>query len=158
MFDPIAYFQTLSGRLKLTKDKYHFSKISGLSELEGILANRKQHLYHIAVDDSENGVTMEGSGRGFFERRSYTVFLCGVVKSDDMDARAAQLEELRSIYRKFLSKLLLDQSQSGLMLIDTSRTPFYELPGSFADGVVGLYFMITVDNQINLSYESTDWE
>jgi len=101
---------------------------------------------------------MQGSGRGFFERRSYTVFLCAVVKSGDMDSRAAQLEELRTIYRKFLSKLLLDQSQCGLMLIDMSRTPFYELPGSFADGVVGLYFVITVDNQINLSYEPTDWQ
>ena len=158
MFNPIPYFENLSNTLLLTKNKYKFSTISGISELEGILSNRKRHLFHIAVDDSENGVTMQGQGRGYFERRPYTVFLCAVGKYGDMDKRNEILQELRQIYHSFLSKILLDESENGLLLFDTTRTAFYELPGSFADGVVGIYFIVTVDNQINLAYDETSWE
>ncbi|MFK5855237.1 MAG: hypothetical protein QM503_03835 [Bacteroidota bacterium] len=158
MFNPVPYFEDLKNKLKLTKDKYKFSTISGISELEGILSSRKRHQFQIAVDDSENGVTMQGQGRGYFERRPYTVFLCAVGKYDDMAKREAILQELRTIYRAFLSKILLDGANDGLILFDTTRTAFYELPGSFADGVVGLYFIVTVDNQIDLTYESADWE
>lgn len=158
MFDPVTYFQNLTNSLKLTKDKYRYSKISGITELEEILANRKNYLHHVAVDDSQNGVTLQGEGRGYFERRPYTVFLCSVGKTGNMDQREIILEELKTIYRKFLSKLILDEASGQTLPLDTSRTPFYELPGHFADGAVGIYFIITVDNSINLSYDSADWE
>lgn len=158
MFDPVAYFETLKNSLKITKTKYLFSKISGLTELEGILANRKRHLFHVAVDDSENGATIQGAGRGYWERRPYTVFLCAVTKTKNIDAREAVLNELRAIYRSFMTKMILDNAQQPGLFVDLARTPFYELPGAFADGVVGIYFIVTVDNQIDLSYVATDWE
>ncbi len=157
MFDPITYFKTLCLSNKVTKDKYLFTQISGISELEGIIANRKRHNYFVAVDNAEDGSTIQGQGRGFFERRPTTVFLCGFA-GNDQQRKNSMLEELRGIYRDFVSKLIKDKSENPLLLINTERIPFYEIPSSFADGIIGIYFIVTVDNQINLVYDASKWE
>lgn len=157
MFDPITYFKALTLSHILTKDKYFFTQISGITELEGIIANRKRHNYFVAVDNAEDGSTIQGQGRGYFERRPTTVFICGFA-GDDLDRRNILLEELRSIYRDFVSKLIKDKSANPLLLINTQRIPFFEIPSSFADGIIGIYFIVTVDNQINLVYDASRWE
>jgi len=157
MFDPVSYFQALTLSHTTTKDKYFFTQITGISELEGIIANRKRHNYFVAVDNTEDGSTIQGQGRGFFERRPTTVFICGFA-GDDPDRRNLLLEELRGIYRDFVTKLIKDKSSNPLMLINTERIPFFEIPSSFADGIIGIYFIVTVDNQINLVYDANKWE
>lgn len=156
MFDPITYFKNLTATNRVTKDKYLFTQISGINELEGIIANRKRHNYFVAVDDSEDGSTIQGSGRGYFERRPNTVFICGYA-GDDQDLRNQLLIELRGIYRAFLTKIIKDKRDNPLLFFDTGRIPFYEIPSSFADGIVGIYFILTVDNQINLVYDEAAW-
>lgn len=157
MFDPITYFQGLTNSLTLTKDKFKFDTISGVFELEGIIQNRKRHQYFVAVDDSENGVTQQGEGRGYWERRPHTVFLCAVAKMGDMEQRKVLLAELRQVYRAFLSKIIKDKSEDVSIYFNTKRIPFYEIPGFFADGCVGVYFILSVDNSINLCYDPELW-
>ncbi len=157
MFDPITYFKNLSQTHLLTKDKYFFTQITGISELEGILANRKNHNFFIAVDNNEDGSTIQGAARGYFERRPNTVFICGFAK-DDYEERNIVMDEIRGIYRDFVTKILKDKKSDPLLLFNTERIPFYEIPSSFADGMVGLYFILTVDNQINLVYDANKWE
>ena len=157
MFNPIEYFKSLTASLKLTKDKYLFTKVSSLDNLSGIIANRKRNNFFVGVDDSEDGATVQGGGRGYFERRPYTIFLCGYA-GDDQDKRTETLNELRGIYRSFVTKIIKDKQQNPLILFDTKRIPFYEMPSAFADGIVGIYFILTVDNQINLVYDAAAWE
>ena len=156
MFNPVSYFTDLASKLKLTKDTYTVSLISGITELEEVLANRKRKSNFIAIDINEDGTTIQGEGRGYFERRPYTIFLCSYAGNSLTD-RHNKLAELRSIYRSFITKIIKDRSTNQLLLINTKRIPFYELPGSFADGFVGIYFILTVDNQINLVYDPTEW-
>lgn len=158
MFDPVSYFKNLTNNLKLTKDKYHFSKVSGLAELEGLLSNRKYSQFHICVDINEYGTMVHGGGRGFFDRRPNTVFIAASVTDfNNMDEKALLVAEFRQIYHSFLTKLIKDKSQDSLFLLDLNRVPYYEMPGEFAGGCVGLYFFISVENQTDLRFVSSDW-
>lgn len=158
MFDPINYFKILSQSLKLTRDKYHFTKVSGLDNLEGILATRKEHSHFIAVDDTENGTLVRGNGGGFFDRRPSTIFICAAIDIKDTSKRDSLLNEFREIHKSFVSKLILDKHNNGLMSFDFSRIPYYEMPGYFANGCIGIYFMIHSDEPTNLAYDESKWE
>ncbi len=154
MFDPITYMNTLHGQLKLTKDKYEFVKVSGLSTLEGVLENSKHHSYFFAIDDSQDGTTFR-SGGAYFERRPYTVFILGKAKYGDMEAREIVLSEAKIIYRHLLSRLIKDKLS--IPVLNMERIQFYEVPPAFASGCSGLYFIFNVENPVNLVYDATEW-
>lgn len=156
MFDPVTYFETLTKTLKLTKDTYHFTQVSGLESLEGIISNRKDHDHFIAVDDSENGALLKISG-GYFNRRPITVFICASADYGNPVQRQSLLTEFRKIHKSFISKLIKDKAIQGLLPFDFTRIPYYEIPGFFADGCVGLYFMFYTDEPTKLIFDATDW-
>lgn len=155
MFDPITYMQTLHGKMKLTKDKYRFSKVSGLAALEEVLDNFKREKYFFAVDDSQDGVTFR-SGGAYFERRPYTVFILGKAEYGKMDQRAAVMEEAKTIYRNLLTKLIKDKLTIPVLNMEQIR--FFEVPPAFAFGCSGLYFIFTVENPVNLMYDAAEWD
>lgn len=155
MFDPIAYMQALHGKMKLTKDKYRFEKVSGVSALEGILEHFKRSKFFFAVDDSQDGVTFR-SGGAYFERRPYTVFILGKAEYGKMDQRAAVMEEAKKIYRNILSKLIKDKTTIPVLNMENIR--FFEVPPAFAFGCSGLYFIFTVENPVNLVYDAAEWD
>ena len=155
MFNPVTYMQQLHGRLKLVKEKYLFTKVSGIDSLEGILENSKRHKYFFAVDDSQDGVTIRKGG-AYFERRPYTVFILGKAKYGDMEKRAEVLEEAKTIYRHVVSRLIKDKLSTPLL--DMERIPFYEVPPAFATGCSGLYFIFYVENPVNLVYDAAAWD
>lgn len=160
MFDPSAYIETLTGSLNTCIDgDYKFARISGMSNMEGILANRKRKKNFVAIDDSENGAIVRGGGAGYFDRRPYTVIICSAIDPMDMDARDVKLEEHRGIYRSFLTRMIRDRAagDASLMFLDPERAPYFEIAGAFGNGCVGIYFMIYIDNPINLTYNDADW-
>lgn len=156
MFDPIAYMQTLHSKLKLTKDKYKFCRVSGLSALEEVLDSFKRDKFFFAVDDSQDGITFRGAGAGYFERRPYTVFILGKADYGNMDQRSAILTEAKSIYRNLLSKLIKDKL--AIQVIDMQSIRFFEVPPAFAFGSAGIYFIFTVENPVNLTYDAESWD
>lgn len=156
MFDPIAYMQTLHGKMKLTKTKYKFTTVSGVSELEGVLENFKREKFFFAVDDSQDGVTFRGAGAGYFERRPYTVFILGKADYGDMTKRKEVLAEAKTIYRTILSKLIKDKLT--IPVLDMENIRFFEVPPAFAFGCSGLYFIFNVQNPVSLTYDAAEWD
>ena len=156
MFDPIQYMQTLHSKLKLTKDKYKFTTVSGVAELEGVLANFKREKFFFAVDDSQDGITFRGAAAGYFERRPYTVFILGKADYGDMDKRKEVLAEAKNIYQTILSKLIKDKSSIPVLNMENIR--FFEVPPAFAFGCSGLYFIFTVENPVSLVYDAAEWD
>jgi hypothetical protein len=155
MFNPVSYIETLHGQLKATRTAYLFCRVSGVSDLEEVLDNSKRYAKFLAVDDSQDGYTFRGAAGGFFERRQYTVFILNRLKYGDMDARAYALEEARGIFRSLMSRFIADKLS--IDCIDFDRTAFYEVPPAFAQGTAGIYFIFTVQNPVDLRYDSTDW-
>jgi len=156
MFDPIAYMQTLHGKMKLTKTKYKFTTVSGVAELEGVLEKFKREKFFFAVDDSQDGITFRGSGGGYFERRPYTVFILGKADYGKMDQREAVLAEAKIIYRNILTKLIKDKLL--IPILDAQNIRFFEVPPAFAFGCSGLYFIFNVENPVSLTYDAAAWD
>jgi hypothetical protein len=155
MFDPVAYMQNLHSKLKTTKDKYSFVKVSSIAALEGVLQESRRHRYFFAVCDSQDGLTFRGAGSGFYERLSYYVFILGKADYGDMAKRAEVMNEARVIYRQLLSRMIKDRLQ--IPVLDLSQIRFYEVPPAFATGCSGLYFNFTVEEPIELQYNGADW-
>lgn len=158
MWNAVEYFQDLHSKLKTTNFDYHFCRVSGLNMLEDVLTNFTRKNAFFAVDDSDDGSTVSNSG-GYFNRRTIAIFILKKYTINNMEEREAVLNECRNIYISLLSKILVDKSTvPELMYVDNTRIPYHEVPGQFAGGTTGLYFVISIDEPINLVYNAAEWE
>ena len=158
MWNSVPYFENLCNQLKLTNGKYHFCRVTGLSYLEEVLTNLKSKNAFFAVDDSEDGVTVRNGGV-YFNRRSITVFILKKYKFQDQSDRETALHETRAIREKIVSRLLKDSFEiSEMFYLNKERIPYHEVSGYFSAGTTGVYFIITIDEPVNLCYVTDDWE
>lgn len=157
-FNIIEYLHGLQRELKATSG-YEFCRVSDPKNMEEVLQNSKRKDRFFAVDDSQEGVIFAGDGDGWFERRPVVVFLLGKLNRwPDMDGRAKILDETRAIYRKLISRLLLDRDRyEELLYLNTESIPFDEIPGQFSGGTSGIFFTFTIDIPVNLEYDESDW-
>ena len=159
MWNAVSYFEALNGKLKLTKGKYTFCRVTGLNNVEDVLANMTKTKAFLAVDDTDDGATIRRSGGGYFNRRAVVVYLLQKYDIKSQTDRETKVNECRSIYSKLLAKLIKDSTAvDDLQFLDKSRIPYHEFPGMFAAETCGLYFIITLDEPINLVYDATDWD
>lgn len=158
MWNANAYIENLTNSLKLTKGVYKFCRISGLGELEDVLSDRNKKA-QIALDDSDDGMILQAAGGGYFKRRSIVVFILQQFKQSSMGDRMEKMDEIRAIYNRFLSKIILDSYDVVEMkYLKRDRMPYHEIPGMFSVGSCGLYFTLTFDEPVDLKYNEQDWE
>ena len=157
MWNAVTYFENLNKKLKLTVDnKYKFSRVTGFEYLEDILDDLKQQAY-LAVDDTDDGVTVR-EGAGYFVKRVITVFILRRYKVGDQADRESKLAETRLIRNKFTARLIKDSNTNDdLMYLDKTRFPYKEVPGYFAAGTCGIYFFVTVKEPTDLCDVANDW-
>ena len=158
MWNAVTYFQTLATKLKATKTNYSFCRVSGINHLEDVLANGQRYKAFFAVDDSDDGATIQKGG-GYFNRRAIVIYILKKYKITDMADRETALNECRSIHKSILTKLIKDSNDVyELTYLDKSRIPYHEVPGMFAVETAGLYFILTIEEPIELVYDATEWE
>lgn len=158
MWNAVDYFETLNGKLKLTKGKYTFCRVTGLNYLEDILSNLKGSDAYLGVDDTDDGATIQIGG-GWFNRRSVVVYILRKYDFKSQTDRETKTNETRVIYKKLLAKLIKDSgSVDDLAYLDKTRFPYHEVPGYFAVGTTGIYFTITLNEPVELIYDAADWE
>ena len=158
MWNAVSYFENLSAKLLVAKGTYKFCRVSGLNHLDDVLANMIKHNAFFAVDDSDDGVTIS-RGSGYFNRRAVVVYVLKKYKTTDMISRETALNECRKIHTSLLTKLIKDSNEvPELQFLDKSRIPYHELPGMLAAGTTGLYFILTIEEPVNLVYNAAEWE
>ena len=157
MWNAVSYFENLKNSLKLTKD-YTFCRVTGLTYLEDVLAKFTKTISFFGVDDSDDGVTIQKGG-AWFNRRAVVVYLLKKYKFQNQENREEILNEIRPIYQKLLTRLIKDSNNMpDLYYWDKRRIPYHEVPGYFAAGTTGIYFIITIEEPIELCYNGDDWE
>jgi hypothetical protein len=158
MWNAVTYFENLQKKLKITKTDYKFCRVTGLDYLEGILSASAATKNFIAVDDSDDGVTIRLGG-GYFQRRAIVVFILKKYAINSQSDRETKLNEARTIRDKFVSRLIKDSNElEELYFLDKNRIPYKEVPGYFASGTCGLYFIITIQEPVSLVHNSNDWD
>lgn len=156
MWNAIAYFENKAKTLKLTKDDYHFCKVTGQNYLEGIL-NSPNELKFFAVNDVDEGVTIQ-KGAGYFNRRQVIVYILQKFDIKNLDDREIKLNETRLIMRKLQAKIIKDSNEiAELCYLDKKRIPYKELPGYFVFGTCGVYFFLTLDEPVELISNDDDF-
>lgn len=158
-FDSYAYFGDLCRRNKLAQQHaFEFCRCTGLSGLQEALDEFSTASAFFCIDDTTDGTTFQRNG-GFFQRRILTVFLLKGYKFDDMADRMVSLTICRILFQQLYSRMISDSEEllNDFVYLNTDRVHFRELENYFLNGCTGLYFMIDVDEPIDLSYEKEEW-
>lgn len=159
-FDGYSYFETLCTKNKLAqKEAFHFCRVTGLGGMEEAITNIKREQCFFCVDDTADGSTIQLNG-AFYKRKVYTVFLLKRYKFNDMKDHHQTMKVCRRLYDQICSRLLVDKEILGseLVFLNTDRIHFREMEKYFLSGCAGIYFMIDVDEPVDLSYEPEEWE
>lgn len=162
MFDSISYFRTLAKTNKICKsNNFVFDLCSDPDSLQGLISNYKTSSNFVFASDTVDSNT-HSQGVGFFDRQVYTVWILAAYRYDDMEDRKVKLEQCRTVYQQFLSRLIKDKEEmiydDALEFLELDKVYKHELGRYSMSGVTGLYFMINSDEPIDLQFDETEWE
>lgn len=160
MFDAIAYFKKIADSNRLAKqNKFTIGECSGIEGIEPLMQQYRKAANYIMIDDTVDG-SMISNRVGWFNRRTYTVFIFAMYREDDMQDRQTKLDLCRELFRQLLTRLIADQHQYeyDLIYMRTQSIQYRELNSYNFSGVTGVYFMINVDEPVDLQFEDSLWE
>lgn len=155
----IDYLLSLARENRLARElDFRPCTFSGINYLEGLLQQFRDAGRLFAVSDvcDENLIQRGGS---WIKRRVFTVYILSCFDPGDMDDYNRALGETRELYRQVLSRLLHDEGrmQGRLLYLDLSSVKSQELGGMFLNGATGLYFVLRMDQPIDISYNAENW-
>ena len=156
-WDATAYFRGLVEHNKLAKSKgYRFAMVSGLAGLEEYIEQAQTATAAVCVSDISPGYTEMNNTP--HTRRIKTVFLMKRHALNDMKARQACMDEMREIFRQFMSALFKERTriEQGIIYLDP-RVQFTEIEQYFAMGCACAYFQVSFDVYTNLVYRESEW-
>lgn len=158
-FDFAAYIAALTKSNRLARC-HHFqpSTCSGINYLEGMLEQYQTTANFVCTSDVCDESTLQVGG-GWMKRRLFTVFILARCEYGNQQSQTAALALCRELYRQFLSRLLRDQDdlRNELIYLNFADIRSMELGGQFLNGCTGLYFMLSMDEPTDISYNAEEW-
>lgn len=156
-WDAAKFFKRLTETNKHAIDSgYSFSRVSSLEGFLALISKALSSKAYVAVSDTSSGsLSINNSPH---TRRVKTVFLFMRHKTDDMEARERCMENMRELFRQFMSVLLLEKTkldQDSIYIDD--RISFTEIDRYFYTGGACAFFQISVDTFTNLVYNPNEW-
>jgi hypothetical protein len=159
MFNAIDYLKNIAETNKLAKsNNFTIGECSGIEGLEPIMQNFRKAANYIMFDDTIDGSFISNKV-GWFNRRTYTVFIFAMYREDDMNDRNKKLNVCREIFRQFLSRIIADREdyEYDLVYMRTENIQYRELNSYNFSGVTGVYFMLSVDEPTDLDLNNEEW-
>ena len=159
MFDFIEYIKELTQTNKLAISQgFEHTTCSGINYLEGMLEQYQTTANFVCTTDTCQESTFQQSG-GWFKRRVYTVFILARHEYGNMDDYAAKLDICRELFRQLQSRFLHDSEllQTQLLYLHTEDIRSNELGATFLNGCTGLYFMLSMDEPTDITYNPQEW-
>jgi len=160
LFDFHNYLYELVEKNKLARQyEFYPCSCSGIGYLEEMLAGSRSHKAFVCVSDVSEDSTQRHSG-GWFKRRVFTVFILCRYNTRSQEDFREKLGVCRELFRQLHSRFIVDESalQNELAYLDVQNIRSRELGGQFLNGCTGLYFMLAIDEPIDLQYDATEWE
>lgn len=160
MFNAIDYLKKIASANNLAKaNEFFIGECSGIEGLEPLMQNYRKAANYIMVDDTVDG-SMISNRVGWYNRRTYTVFIFAMYREDDMEDRNKKLNLCRELFRQLLSHMIADTEkyEYDLIYLRTQSIQYRELNSYNFSGVTGLYFMINVDEPVDLQFDESLWE
>lgn len=156
-WDAAAFFERLTARNRFAKNNnYRFARVSSLEGFHDALGQMASSTALVAVSDtSQGGLDIENTPH---TRRVKTVFLAKRHAVDDMKARERCMDNMRELFRQFMSVLILEKTklEENNIFIDP-RISFTEIERYFFTGCACAFFQIALDTYTDLSYNPDEW-
>lgn len=160
MFDFHAYIERLCAENRLcAAEGFHPCSCSGLGYIEDLLARLRSHKAFLCTSDTCEESTLRRGG-AWFKRRVFTVFVLHRFAPRSTASYRDAIAVCREVLRQLHARFIRDEGalRSALAYLDTADVRSRELGGEFLDGCTGLYFMVAIDEPIDLSYDDTLWQ
>lgn len=159
MFNFHEYIKALAAENRLARaEGFEHVTCTGINGLEGVLDNLQTYGAFLASDDVTTGETFRGGG-GYFRRRTFTLFILRSYDIADEADRRAKLDTCRTLMRQMQSRMLLDRDRLAeqMVYLEIEQMPTTEIGSYFGTGATGLYFMVTLSEPTDLSYNADEW-
>lgn len=152
-----AFFERMTKENRFARDNdYRFARVSSLEGFHDALGSMLSMKALVAVSDtSQGGTIIENSPH---TRRVKVVFLAKRHAVDDMAAREKCLDNMRELFRQFMSVLILEKTklEENNVFIDP-HISFTEIDKYFFTGCACAYFQIATDTYTDLSFNPDEW-
>lgn len=156
-WDAVTFFEHLTATNKHAVDNgYRFVQVSSLEGFHGALNDMLNTTAYVAVsDDTQGSISL---GNTPHTRRVKTVFLAMRHAVDSMTAREDAMNNMRELFRQFMSRLILEKTRlaENCIYID-DNIAFTEIDRYFFTGCACAFFQIAVDTYTNLVYNADEW-
>lgn len=156
-WDASAFFERLTSLNRFARNNgYIFARVSSLEGFHDALGEMLATRAFVAVSDtSQGGLDIENTPH---TRRVKTIFLARRHAVDDMEARERAMDNMRELFRQFMSVLIQERTrlEQHNIFIDP-RISFHEIDRYFFTGCACAYFQIAVDTYTDLSYNPDEW-
>ena len=131
---------------------------SGIGYIEGMLSRMRTERAFVCVSDVCEESTVRHGG-AWFKRRVFTVFLLTRYDTRKEEDYSSKLSLCRELFRQLHSRFIQDEArlQSDLCYLAVDEIRSRELGGQFLNGCTGLYFMLALDEPIDLQYNADEW-
>lgn len=156
-WDSHSFFERLTSTNRLAVDGgYQFCRVSSLEGFQEALTNMMDAEAIVGSCDLSQGTLITANSPHV--RRVKTVFLAKRHAFDSMDARMEAMNELRELFRQFMTKLILEKTmlEEQCIYMD-DRISFTEIEKYFFSGCACAFFQIAIDTYANLAYDPDEW-
>ena len=156
-WDAVDYFRRLVSSNKLAaRLGVSFAAVSGLQGFEEALDSMLESTAFVCVSDSSDGrIRLDSSPNSV---RIKTVFIAIRHEQNDVEARNAAFDNIRELFRQFMSDLLRQHNRLHTLGIYLDPDiDFHEMRDYTFSGCACAYFHIKASTSFDLRYEPDLW-
>lgn len=131
---------------------------TGIEGIEDVINHWRTRQAFVLIDDITTGETFR-TGGAWYQRRTLTIFILMRHAHLNETQRVERLDTCRSLRRQIQSRIIADAHrwQDTMTIIDLERMPTTDIDHYAAAGCTGCYFMINIDEPINLTLRPDEW-
>ncbi len=162
-FDFIPYMRECAIRLKdimHTESQPRFFRISGISQLEELLANLPDASSPaLLVENNEQGRLADpGPSDNFLDIPYFAFYIIEKAPFNDFDHIEEIKANTKAIGLKIFARMLHDRRhvRNGLIMLKFDSVPYQSI-GPIGDNCFGTMFSFTVMNVVDTRYTPLDW-
>ena len=156
-WDAAAFFERLTAANKFAQEHgYRFARVSSLDGFHAAIGSMQSTTAFVAVgDESQGALDVENTPH---TRHVKSIFFAKRHAVDDMNARERALDNMRELFRQFMSALNLEKIriEENNIFIEP-RISITEIDRYFFTGCACAYFLIAIDTYTDLSYNPDEW-
>lgn len=157
-WDSTDFFEKLTLSNKFAHAlNFRFCRVSGLEGFQDAISDFKSRVPFVAASDISQGVLYTDNSP--HTERVKTVFIAFPHAINDMKAREVAMDNIRELFRQFMSRLILEKTllEEHCIYLD-DRIALTEIDRYTFSGMAAAYFQLKVSTYTDLRFNPDEWQ